>query len=154
MLFFNDPPEGWEVRFARVIKPDPRGLALVAVGLVHFEAPRQSPFVSHDAFCSYGIAPPRSAGAGCMPVDRQFLFGPFNYAMGSGGSDQYAWLDGLASDDVARMELFLASGERVAVPLRDNVFRVEVARLRFPIRLVAYDSDDRVIGIRAEPGTG
>jgi hypothetical protein len=85
-----------------------------------------------------------------MPVGRLFLFGPFNYGLGGAGADQYVWLDGLASDDVARMELFLASGERVAVPLRDNVFRVEVARLKFPIRLVAYDSDDRVIGIRTE----
>ena len=143
-------PEGWQLGFARVIKPDPRSLALVAVALQHFEFPEGSPFVSHDEYCSYGIAPPRSAGAGCMPVDRQFLFGPFNYAMQSGGSDQYAWLDGLASDDVARMEAFLASGERISVPLQDNVFRLGVARFRFPIRVVAYDSEDRVIGIRAE----
>ena len=144
-------PEGWRVGFARVIKPDPRSLAQVAVALQHFKFPEGSPFVSHYEYCSYGVAPPRSAGAGCMPVDRLFLGGPFNYAMQSGGSEQYAWLDGLASDDVARMEAFLASGERIPVPLHDNVFRLGVARFRFPIRVVAYDSEDRVIGIRAEP---
>lgn len=149
-LFFNDPSRVGRLRFARVIKPDPRGPALVAVGLMHFEASRRSPFGSHEEFCSYAITPLRNGGAGCMPVGRLFLGGPFNYGLGGAGADQYVWLDGLASDDVARMELFLASGERVAVPLQDNVFRVDVARLTFPIRLVAYDSDDRVIGIRTE----
>lgn len=72
---------------------------------------------------------------GCMPLSRLFLGAPFNYGLRSGGSEQYALFDGLASDDVARMEAFLASGERVAVPLQDNVFRLEVARRRFPIRL-------------------
>jgi len=117
---------------------------------MHFEASPQSPFVSHDEICTYAITPTEGGGMGCMPVDRLFLFGPFNYGLGGGGANQYVWLDGVASDDVARMELFLASGERIAIPLRDNVFRVEVARIRFPIRLVAYDSEGRVIGIRAE----
>jgi len=43
----------------------------------------------------------------------------------------------------------LGNGERVAVPLADNVYLAEVARLDFPIRLVAYDDDGRVIGIEA-----
>ena len=130
------PPAPWQmsldVRHARVIKPDPRALAQVVIGLVHVEPamPNPPPSMSHrELLCTYTIAPPRNGGAGCMPVGRLFLGGPFNYAMVS--ADQYAWLDGLASDDVARMEAFLASGERVAVPLQDNVFRLEVARFRF-----------------------
>ncbi len=155
-------PAPWQmsldVRHARVIKPDPRALAQVVIGLVHVEPamPNPPPSMSHrELLCTYTIAPPRNGGAGCMPVGRLFLGGPFNYAMVS--ADQYAWLDGLASDDVVRMEAFLASGERVAVPLQDNVFRLEVARFRFPIRVVAYDSEDRVIGVRTEshdPMTG
>lgn len=72
----------------------------------------------------------------------------FSLGIGVGhGGDQYAVLDGLASDDVVRMELYLATGERIAVPLRDNVYFVQAPRTRFPVRLVAYDSADRVIGI-------
>ena len=55
------------------------------------------------------------------------------------GGQQYVQFDGLASDDVARMELFYARGERVRVPLVDNVFLVKAARSKFPARLVAYD---------------
>jgi hypothetical protein len=142
---------GWQLRFARVVKPDhPSGLARVAVGLLHFEAPAGTPFVSHDAICTTAVMPVGGGGMCPGPVDRLFLFGPFSYGMAYGGGAQYVSLDGLASDDVARMEMFLASGERMALPLKDNVFRAEVQRLKFPIRLVAYDSDDRVIGIRAE----
>jgi hypothetical protein len=34
-------------------------------------------------------------------------------------------MHGLVSDDVARLDLFLATGERVAVPLKDNAYVVE-----------------------------
>jgi hypothetical protein len=68
-------------------------------------------------------------------------------------------VSGLASDDVARLELYLATGERVAVPLRDNAFIAEVARTKFPARLVAYHQAGRVIGVEnmahdplADPG--
>jgi hypothetical protein len=151
-------PAPWQAsldaRHARVIKPDPRALAQVVIGLVHVEPamPNPPPSMSHrELVCAFTIAPAPSqgGGAGCMPIGRLFLGGPFNYAMAS-GSDQYAWIDGLASDDVARMEAFLASGERIAIPLQDNVFRLEVARFRFPIRVVGYDSEGRVIGIRSE----
>ena len=43
--------------------------------------------------------------------------------------------------------MFLATGERVAVPLADNAYMVEAARTKFPVRLVVYDDEGRVIGI-------
>jgi hypothetical protein len=38
------------------------------------------------------------------------------------------------------------------VPLADNAFIVKVPRAREPFRLVAYDSDHRVVGILTPPG--
>ena len=35
------------------------------------------------------------------------------------------------------------------VPLRDNIYLVDVARAKMPVRLVAYDAHGRVIGIQA-----
>ena len=107
-LFLKAPwQKSLEIRWAPVIKPDPRGLARVAIGLVRVEPgmPSPPPSMSHrEQVCTYTITPLRSGGAGCMPVGRLFLGGPFNYGLGGGGADQYVWLDGLASDDVARME--------------------------------------------------
>lgn len=58
-------------------------------------------------------------------------------------------LAGLASDDVARMELFLPHGRRHPVPLKDNAFFVRVARADLPANLVAYDRHGLVIGTSA-----
>jgi hypothetical protein len=52
-------------------------------------------------------------------------------------------------DDVARLEIYLTGGERIAVPLQDNVYVIAVARTKFPARLVAFDHDERTIGNRA-----
>jgi hypothetical protein len=68
-----------------------------------------------------------------------------------GAGDQFATFDGLASDDVARLEIFTATGNQIAVPLRDNAYLVEVSLARLPAKMVAYDAEGRVIGI-AETG--
>jgi len=160
-LFLLFPQQRRDVRFVRVIKPDPDGLRLVAIGVVHFaKAERYPPWMEGEQVCTFTLTPGQGGGGGCSRMADLFRRGPFSFGVGSGyGGDQRVLVQGLASDDVARMELFLASGERVAVPLRDNVYLVEVARLKFPIRLVAYDSSDRVIGIEtfahdplADPG--
>jgi hypothetical protein len=65
------------------------------------------------------------------------------------GGNQYMTILGLADDEVARMTLFLATGERVAVPLKDNAYVVKASLTKFPVRVVAYDRDNRVIGIAA-----
>jgi hypothetical protein len=53
---------------------------------------------------------------------------------------------------VSEITAFLATGPSIPVPLADNAFIVEVPRARQPFRLVAYDSEHRVIGILAPPG--
>jgi hypothetical protein len=77
-----------------------------------------------------------------------FAFEPFS--LGSwlaSGSDQYSYFSGLVSDDVARLEIFLTNGTIENVPLKDNAFAVPVARALFPVRVVAYDSASRIIGL-------
>ena len=82
-----------------------------------------------------------------------FSAGPLSGgSMLDSGSDQFATLTGLASDDVARIVAFLANGQTIKVPLRDNVYLLDLARSKMPVRLVAYDSQNRVIGIQAAPG--
>jgi hypothetical protein len=90
----------------------------------------------------------RGIGGDCDPFPVAFDRTPFRYAMGGGGpglSDAFVTIDGLASDDVARLEILLADGTRVDVPLADNAFIADVSRAGLPGRIVAYDSEDRVI---------
>lgn len=150
-----------EVRFARVVQPDPSGIRRVVVALVYV-APNQDPawIGVHGEHLCYSVVYKGGGGGGCSPVDRFFERAPFSLGLyAEHGGDQYVVVNGLASDDVARMDLYLDSGERVAVPLEDNAYLVEVARTKFPIRLVAYDDEGRVIGIEtyghdplADPG--
>ena len=92
----------------------------------------------------------RYRGGGCWPAGRLFSTAPFSWTVT--GSDQYVTIAGLASDEVARLVLYLGTGKRVAVPLHDNGYFVEAARADYPLRLVAYDSDGLVIGITTLKG--
>jgi hypothetical protein len=154
---------GGEIRFARVVTPDPSSYRRFAVGLVHVEKSKRQPWLGaqgDEFLCLALLEPGGGGGGGCSPVDAYFSRGPFTLGIYvADGGDQYALLDGLASDDVAGIELYLANGEQVAVPLKDNVYAIEVARSKFPVRLVARDDDGRVIGIEtynhdplADPG--
>lgn len=142
-------PGRGEVRFARVIQPDPDGIRRVVVALVYV-SPNQDPAwvgTQGEQLC-YSVIYKGGGGGGCSPVGRFFEGRPFSLGVSAEhGGDQYVVLHGLASDDVERMELYLRDGERVDVPLADNAYLVEVARTKFPIRLVAYDDPGRVIGI-------
>jgi hypothetical protein len=46
------------------------------------------------------------------------------------------------------LRLFLAGGQQIRVPLRDNAYAVDAARTQFPARLVAYNADGQAIGIQ------
>src|SRR6266511_2492482 len=69
----------------------------------------------------------------------------------TGAGDQYTTFAGVVIDGVARVELFTATGNRIEVPLRDNTYLVDVALARLPAKMVAYDSEGRVIGIQETP---
>jgi hypothetical protein len=63
------------------------------------------------------------------------------------GFGAFLTVSGVASDDVARIDALLADGQRTEVPLVDNVFLIDLPRANLPARLVAYDEEDRVIGV-------
>ena len=93
------------------------------------------------------------SGGGCAVRADLFAENPISADMSlMSGSDEFETVSGLASDDVSEITAFLATGPSIPVPLADNAFIVNVPRARQPFRLVAYDSEHRVIGILAPPG--
>jgi hypothetical protein len=133
--------------FARVLRPDPTSHMRVAITIG--EVPVHLPGRRGDKRMCVVLIDEGGAGGGCSPYPgHSFPAGPVRVGTSvSGGGNQFATLSGAASDDVARLELFLATRERVAVPLRDNVFVVQAARTKFPVRLVAYDEDEKIIWV-------
>jgi hypothetical protein len=140
-----------KVVFERLLSPDPTSLMRVIVTVQvggSLGGPPGSAQAKAPHVCTWLVAG-GAVGGGCSPKHDLFPHQPFSAGESVLlGSDQYATIDGLASDDVARLELFLATGERIPVPLRDNAFLVQAARPKYPARLVAYDRQGRVIGIQ------
>ncbi len=151
----DDPPKDARARwrfldwlqFARVITPDPQSHARVLVGIGKMPGPTFGNPSSGPDLCAFNITG-SGAGGGCNHLDDPFPLGPLwvGESVAEGG-DQYATLSGLASDDVARLELFLPNGDTQPIPLRDNVWLTQVARADYPLRIVAHDTDDLIIGI-------
>ncbi len=140
--------------FGRLLDPDPASGMKVGIELyriTHIPAQmklRQKP----GLWACYMLFAGKAVGAGCdHSVKALFSVAPFSFgSMMIGGGDQYVILDGVASDDVARMRLFLSTGEVDNVPLKDNAYLIRASRAKYPIRLVAYDDHGRVIGIETE----
>jgi hypothetical protein len=94
-----------------------------------------------------------SSSGGCA---LGLLLKPFNYDISSHMDPNCAScggvvIAGVASDDVARMELFLPRGQHKAVPLKDNVFLVTLRSSDSSANLVAYDRTGLIIGRSAPP---
>jgi hypothetical protein len=126
--------------FARELSPDPASPLRVVVSV--------QPDPQHGSTVCVSV----SGGGGCSPENKLFGAIPFlpGFSTAEGG-DQYTVMSGLAADQVARLEAVLQSGERRAIPLKDNVFLAQLPRAQFPIRMIAYDDDDRIIGILTSP---
>jgi len=60
---------------------------------------------------------------------------------------QYSMEVGLVDDHVRRMTILLSSGKQIPVPIKDNAYVFEVAHTDYPIRLVAFNSANRVVGV-------
>jgi hypothetical protein len=134
------------LRFARALTPDPARNWRVALAIVDVppgRMPSWSP-LRGEVLCDLGVGG-NLGGGGCSPLADWLAHGPISYGTGGSGGEQYVFVSGVASDDVGRMKLYLATGEVVPVALRDNVFVAEVARTKFPARLVAYDRQGRII---------
>ena len=135
------------VVFGRVVAPDPGRPVRVALTLSTSRHGGRATGV-----CSWLIYPGGGAGGGCAVRADLFKTEPITFGASlNSGSDQFMTLNGLASDDVARIVVFLANGQTMKVPLRDNTYLVDIARSQMPVRLVAYDAHGRVIGVQA-PG--
>jgi hypothetical protein len=135
----------WQpTKFARVLVPDPAAGEKIAVSLIG----------KRGRNICMTVVLARSGFGGCAIG---LLLKPFNVSTAGGigfGTGQKTILAGLASDDVARMVLFLAHDRRRPVPLEDNAFFVTVAQAELPANLVAYDHNGLVIGITRTTGLG
>ncbi len=146
----------YNFEFVRVLTPDP-GRSYRTVFALYANRPGDP-----ARFCHFDVELSGRGGGsgGCWPHSRGFGFGlwPFNFSGSSGGPGAFDTIHGWASDDVARLEILFADGTQMDVPLTDNAFIVDYPRSRLPARMVAYDSEGRVISssmtlgdIAAEP---
>lgn len=140
------PPNG-EFVFGRVLTPDPSSSKRVAILETRGARAARPGDPPRDMICSY-VVTRGGTGGGCNLADDLFPGGSFTFGYSTiGGGDQFATFAGMASDEVARLEAFTATGNTIPVPLADNSYLAEIAIARFPVKLVAYDSEGRVIGI-------
>jgi hypothetical protein len=122
--------------FARVIQPDPDDFLRMLVSAN-----------DRGEICT-SLITRGGVGGGCGPLNRLFARGPLALSSGFSGAGQQYWIvSGLVSDEVARVVVFLSTGERRQAPLRDNVVIVRVSAAKFPARVVGYDAAGRVIGV-------
>ncbi|HEX3806615.1 MAG TPA: hypothetical protein VHV52_07525 [Gaiellaceae bacterium] len=133
----------WQpVKFARVLTPDPSVKATIVVSLI---GKRGRNICMTVFFAS-------SSGGGCaLGLDLR----PFSALTMSGldiDREGGSLVAGMASDDVARMELFVGHGRHRAVPLEDNGFVVSLTSSDYPANLVAYDKNGLVIGRHGSAG--
>lgn len=125
-------------RFARVIQPDPADFLRLVV------AERAG---RPNEICMY-LLTRGGIGGGCNPIGQAFARGPLLASWGFSGAGQQFWtFQAVATDLVARVEVFLATGERRPLPFRDNVVLGRIPPVKMPARVVAYDADGRVIGV-------
>ncbi len=129
------------VIFGRVLTPEQgRPLRLVVTLNAH------RPGGPVAGLCTWVVSRAGAAG-GCAPYPKVFAKAPFSSGMMGGGSGAFMTVHGVVSDDVDRLEALLADRQRVDVPLADNAFAVDLPRAKLPARLVAYDSEGRVIAV-------
>lgn len=134
----------WQpVRFARVITPDPNHPVKVVLSLIG----KRGRNLCMTVYYGY------SSSGGCAVG---LLLKPFNYDISSHMNPDCSScggvvVAGVASDEVARMELFLPGGTRRAVPLKDNVFLIALRPNTYAWNLVAYDRNGLIIGRSVPP---
>jgi hypothetical protein len=143
---------GPEAIFSRLVKPSAVASTRMIVGVL--PAGNRFPKARHNRLeVCWELLVRNSFAGGCVPAGQMFSTAPFTWSVTS-DSSQYVTVAGLASDDVRRMELYLATGERRPVPVHDNAYAVAASRAKYPLRLVAHDAADRVIGVKTLKGGG
>lgn len=151
-------PHGWPVKsvhpiLERIVRPDPGDVArMIVIGL----SPSDSMSDPDAGMCLYVSSSDAGSGigGGCTALSGEFAHGPLNIGISGSGMSQYSAVDGVASDDVARVVAYLGDGSVVPVPLTDNLFFTRVARANFPLRVVAYDSAGLVVAVQSFASDG
>lgn len=136
--------------FVRVIYPDPDDFLGMAIGdkTLMPRIPGVPGFGSIDDPICYGVITRGGSGTGCGSKRTLFSRSPLNIRWGFSGAGQQFWLvSGLASDDVARIEVYLGTGQHWRAPLRDNATAFRIPRAKFPVRIVGYDEAGRAIAV-------
>ena len=133
--------------YAREITPNPSAPERMVVTIVPNHDIRSGHHFGGPYQVCLDVIGGRYRGGGCWPTEQLFSTAPFSEGINTESGSQYATVAGLASDDVARITLYLGSGQTEAVPLNDNAYLIEAPIIDYPLRLVAYDNHGLVIGI-------
>jgi hypothetical protein len=130
-----------KIVFGRVVTPDPTIPLRVVLTLNahHVGGPAAG-------LCT-SLVGPSGAGSGCAPYPDLFKASPISVGLSGNGPGEFVQVDGVVSDDVDHLRALLAGGQWSPVPLVDNAFIVSLSRSNLPARLVAYDTDGKVIGV-------
>jgi hypothetical protein len=135
---------GVDVQFARSVQPDPTGAFRLGVGSGEGRGSQSD----RRWYCLAWQWPlVAQTGWGCSNVGDRFPASHLLRMSEHAGGDQLPIETGIASDHVSSLTLFYADGTQQAVPLRNNVFAVQVRKSDLPGKLVAYDEAGAVIGI-------
>lgn len=143
------------VIFSREITPDPSAPERMVVSVRPAGAAYSGVHLRNKLqVCAEVVGGRFAGGGGCWPAGRLFSVAPFNLGVLQLSGGQTVTIAGLASDDVAKLTLYLGTGRSVAVPLHDNGYITSASKADYPARLVARDSRGRVIGIKTLQGSG
>jgi hypothetical protein len=143
-----------DVIFHREIAPDPSAPERMVVsvrpaGNAYFGGRLRNKL----QVCAEVVGGRLAGSGGCWPAGRLFSTAPFSLGVLEQPGGQTVTIAGLVSDDVKKLTLYLGTGRLVAVPLHDNGYITSAAKADYPLRLVASDSEGRVIGIKTLQGT-
>lgn len=135
----------WQpVRFARVVVPDPSQPVKVVLSLIGKRGRNICMTVYEGGYA-------RSGGCAVGLLLKPFTYSTSWHLNPNCTSCGGVLITGVASDEVARMELFLPGGKHRHVPLEDNVFLVRLRASDSSANLVAYDRTGLIIGRSVPP---
>jgi hypothetical protein len=131
--------------FGRVLAPPSEQMLRIAVTLnVGRQAVSQ---LEPSGVCTWLLTSGGGGGGGCSPRETLFATSPITLSTSlTSGSQAFLTANGLVSDDVARLAVFITGGEAYDLPFADNAYAARIARAKLPARIVAYGSDGAVIG--------
>jgi hypothetical protein len=140
------------VVFAREIQPDPASSAKMVLALAKdkgtapFPPPGYVPTPGRKEICFFYFPASGGATLACSPLSDFFAESPISFSTGfMNGGDQFAQFDGVVSDDVRALDLYLTDGTIQKVKIKDNVFATSIERAMFPIRVVSRDEQGAII---------